>query len=160
MTFDARQFRDALGCFATGVSVVTSFNQQNEPLGVTVNSFSSVSLEPPLILFSLGHAGNHCQEYQQSGKFAVNILSDKQMHLCERFASPIEDRFSGVDHQIGENGAPVFEDSLSILECETFALQEAGDHLVFICRVTNVIAHTDEEPLLFYKGAFPRFPKA
>ncbi len=156
MTFDARQFRDALGCFATGVSVITSINQQNEPLGVTVNSFSSVSLDPPLILFSLGHGGNHCNEFKQSGKFAVNILSGSQMHLCERFASPIEDRFSDIEYTVGENGVPVFEDSLAILECETFALQEAGDHLVFICKVTNVVAQTEEPPLLFYKGSFPK----
>ncbi len=125
-------------------------------MGVTVNSFSSVSLEPPLILFSLGHGGSHCQEYSQSGKFAVNILSSQQMHLCERFASPIEDRFNGVDHNIGENGAPVFENCLAVLECETYAIQEAGDHKVFICQVTNVEAHTEEDPLLFYKGAFPK----
>lgn len=124
-------------------------------MGVTVNSFSSVSLEPPLILFSLGHNGNHCQEYKLSGKFVVNILSDKQMHLCERFSSPIEDRFNGVDYVTGENGMPVFEESLATLECETFVAQEAGDHIVFICRVTNVTAHTEEEPLLFYKGSFP-----
>lgn len=78
------------------------------------------------------------------------------MHLCERFASPIEDRFSDIEYSVGENGVPVFEDSLAILECETFALQEAGDHLVFICKVTNVVAQTEEPPLLFYKGTFPK----
>jgi len=155
MTFDARQFRDALGCFATGVSVVTSYNQQKEPMGVTVNSFSSVSLDPPLILFSLAHTGNHCQEFKVSGKFAVNVLSTHQKDLCDRFASPKEDRFKGVEYELGENECPVFEESLSVLECEIFALQEAGDHLVFICRVTNVHAKTDEKPLLFYKGGFP-----
>jgi len=156
MTFDARQFRDALGCFATGVSVVTSYNRQNEPMGVTVNSFSSVSIDPPLILFSLAHTGNHCQEFKVSGKFAVNILSSSQMDLCNCFASPKENRFDGVAHTLGENGTPVFEGCLAVLECETFALQEAGDHLVFICRVTNVRAKTEVSPLLFYKGNFPK----
>ncbi len=155
MTFDAREFRDALGCFATGVSVITSYNQQNEPMGVTVNSFSSVSIDPPLILFSLAHNGNHCQEFKVSGKFSVNVLSTKQKELCDRFATPLEDRFNGVDYELGENGTPIFEESLSVIECENFALQEAGDHLVFICRVTNVHSKTEEKPLLFYKGGFP-----
>ncbi|GLQ06451.1 flavin reductase family protein [Sneathiella chinensis] len=155
MTFDARTFRDALGCFATGITVVTSLNGEREPMGITVNSFNSVSLDPPLVLFSLGHTGNHCQEFRESGVFAINILSDEQKHLCDRFASPKEDRFNGVPHILGENGSPVFEDSLAVFECETFKTVEAGDHLIFICRVTNVAVDTSRSALLFHKGQFP-----
>jgi len=155
MTFDARKYRDALGCFATGITVVTSMKDGVEPLGITVNSFGSVSLDPPLVLFSLGHTGNHCQEFQDSGKFAINILSESQRHLCDRFASPLEDRFSGVSHLTGENGCPVFEGSLAVFECETYATHEAGDHLIFICRVTNVTSDSSQSALLFHKGDFP-----
>ena len=155
MTFDAREFRDALGCFATGITVVTSMKDGNEPLGITVNSFSSVSLEPPLVLFSLGYTGNHCQEFRESGAFAINILSCDQKSLCDRFASPQDDRFRGVPHVIGENGSPVFEDSLAVIECETWQTVEAGDHLIFICRVTNVTTQTEKQALLFHKGLFP-----
>ncbi len=155
MTFDAREFRNALGCFATGIAVVTSMKEGGVPLGITVNSFSSVSLEPPLILFSLGHTGNHCQEFKESGKFAVNILSATQKDLCDRFASPQPDRFTGIDYDPGENGSPVFGNSLAVIECETWKAVEAGDHLIFICQVTNVVTHDEKTALLFHKGTFP-----
>ncbi len=155
MTFDARDFRDALSCFATGITVVTSMKSGEEPLGITVNSFSSVSLDPPLVLFSLGHTGNHCQEFRESGTFAINILSSEQKALCDRFASPQDDRFRGVPHKAGENGSPVFDDSLAVIECETWQTVEAGDHLIFICRVTHVTTQADKQALLFHKGSFP-----
>ncbi|MCG8492224.1 MAG: flavin reductase family protein [Sneathiellales bacterium] len=155
MTFDAREFRNALGCFATGITVVTSMKDGIEPLGITVNSFSSVSLEPPLVLFSLGHTGNHCQEFKESAVFAINILSSEQKDLCDRFASPKDDRFKGVTHQIGENGSPVFEQSLAVIECETHQTVEAGDHLIFICKVTNVTTRSEKKALLFHRGNFP-----
>lgn len=155
MTFDAREFRDALGCFATGITVVTSMKDGINPIGITVNSFSSVSLDPPLVLFSLGHTGNHCQEFKETGVFAINILSSEQKDLCDRFASPTDDRFKDVVHQIGENGSPVFEQSLAVIECETHQTVEAGDHLIFICKVTNVTTHTEKQALLFHKGSFP-----
>jgi flavin reductase (DIM6/NTAB) family NADH-FMN oxidoreductase RutF len=155
MTFDSQQFRDALGGFATGVTVITSYSLDQKPIGITVNSFSSVSLDPPLILFSLGHKGNHCQEFQQYGKFAVHILGDEQGPLCELFASPKEERFSDVTYDLGENGSPVLAGSIGVLECETHQLVEAGDHLIFICRVTNVQTDPSKKPLLFFKGGFP-----
>mgnify|MGYP003639444223 FL=1 len=138
MSFNAREFRNALGCFATGITVVTSRSATDEPLGVTVNSFSSVSLDPPLVLFSLAHVGGHCQEFLSSGKFAVYILTPEQRHLSDRFSMARDDRFDGIDHYICENGSPAFEKSLAVFECETYTVHEAGDHAVFICRVTNV----------------------
>ena len=154
MSFNAREFRNALGCFATGITVVTSRSAADEPLGVTVNSFSSVSLDPPLVLFSLAHVGGHCQEFLASGKFAVNILTPAQRHLSDRFSMALEDRFDGIDHYIGENGCPAFADSLAVFECETYAVHEAGDHAVFICRVTNVIMGVENKALLFHKGQY------
>ena len=154
MSFDAREFRNALGCFATGITVVTSKGASGEPLGVTVNSFSSVSLDPPLVLFSLAHVGGHCQEFLSSGKFAVNILTPDQRHLSDRFSMNRDNRFEGIDHLVGENGSPVFESSLAVFECETHAVHEAGDHAVFISKVTNVIMADKEEALLFHKGQY------
>ncbi|MAZ04245.1 MAG: hypothetical protein CMN56_14020 [Sneathiella sp.] len=154
MSFDAREFRNALGCFATGITVVTSRSATDEPLGVTVNSFSSVSLDPPLVLFSLAHVGGHCQEFLSSGKFAVNILTPEQRHLSDRFSMAHDDRFDGVDHYVCENGCPAFGESLAVFECETYAVHEAGDHAVFICRVTNVIMGEENKALLFHKGQY------
>lgn len=154
MSFDAKEFRNALGCFATGITVITSRAADNEALGVTVNSFSSVSLDPPLVLFSLAHVGGHCSEFRAAGKFAVNVLTPEQRHLSDRFSITREHRFDGVDFEIGENGCPVFSDSLAVFECETFAIHDGGDHAVFVCRVTHVRMGQDEKALLFHKGQY------
>jgi len=154
MTFDAKEFRNALGCFATGITVVTSRSAAAEPLGVTINSFSSVSLDPPLVLFSLARVGGHCQEFINAGKFAVNVLTPDQRALSDRFASARENRFEGIEFKAGENGCPVFSNSLSVFECETFAVHDGGDHAVFICKVTNVVSGEDNEALLFHKGQY------
>jgi flavin reductase (DIM6/NTAB) family NADH-FMN oxidoreductase RutF len=154
MTFDAREFRNALGCFATGITVVTSRNGDGDPLGVTINSFSSVSLDPPLVLFSLARVGGHCQEFRTTGKFAVNILTPDQKPLSDRFSSTRDNRFEGINYEAGENGCPVFAGSLCIFECDTFAVHDGGDHDVFICRVTNVVSSEREEALLFHKGQY------
>lgn len=98
MTFDAKEFRNALGCFATGITVVTATNANDEPLGVTINSFSSVSLDPPLVLFSLARVGGHCQEFITAGKFAVNILTPIQQQLSDRFSMARDNRFEGIDY--------------------------------------------------------------
>lgn len=155
MTFDVQKFRNALGRFATGITVVTSKKSGEEPIGITVNSFSSVSLEPPLVLFSLGQSGHHCQEFLEAGAFAINVLSADQRHLCDRFASPLEDRFEGIPYEVGENGSPTFKDCLAIFECKIYATHEAGDHLIFVCEVTNVISEGESNALLFHKGNFP-----
>jgi len=154
MSFDARDFRNAMGCFATGVTVVTSHNRVGEPLGVTVNSFSSVSLDPPLILFSLALVGGHCQEFLSSGQFAVNILTPEQRPLSERFSTPRENRFENIDYVLGENGSPIFPESLAVFECSTHAAHDAGDHTVFICRVTHVHMSERDSALLFHKGQY------
>ncbi len=155
MTFNAKKFRDALGLFATGITVVTSMKNGSEPIGITVNSFSSVSLDPPLVLFSLAISGTHCQEFKETGVFAINVLSADQRHLCDRFASPLEDRFDGITYSTGENGSPVFKECLSIFECNIYATHEAGDHLIFVCEVTNIVSESDSNALLFHKGSFP-----
>ena len=154
MTFDAKEFRNALGCFATGITVVTSLSAEQEPLGVTVNSFSSVSLDPPLVLFSLAHVGGHCQEFKTTGKFTVNILTPEQRHLSDRFSMTRDNRFEGIDFASGENGCPVFTDSLAVFECEAFNVYEAGDHTIFICKVTHVSMGEDGQALLFHKGQY------
>lgn len=154
MSFDARDFRNAMGCFATGVTVVTSHSRDGEPLGVTVNSFSSVSLDPPLILFCLANVGGHCQEFRASGRFAVNILTPEQRSLSERFSTPRENRFENIDYELGENGSPIFPDSLAIFECASHAVHEGGDHTIFVCRVSAVRMNDTKRALLFHKGRY------
>ncbi len=156
MTFDSRLFRDVMGSFATGVTVVTSTSQKGEPLGITVNSFSSVSLEPPLVLFCLGYDGNHCREFQESESYAIHILADDQGDICGRFASPMDNRFNGIDHtKAGEESAPVIPGCAAVIECQQHQLIEAGDHLIFLCAVTNLQVDMEKKPLLYYRGGFP-----
>ncbi len=156
MTFDSRQFRDAMGSFATGVTVVTSTSKNGSPMGITVNSFSSVSLDPPLVLFCLGYEGNHCREFIESGQYAIHILAEDQGELCQRFASPIENRFEGVEYRKGSGGdAPVFDGSIAVIECRQQQLIEAGDHMIFLCNVTDLEVNMEKKPLLYYRGGFP-----
>jgi flavin reductase (DIM6/NTAB) family NADH-FMN oxidoreductase RutF len=154
MTFDAIDFRNALGCFATGITVVTAQTADQQPLGVTINSFSSVSLDPPLVLFSLARVGGHCQEFISAGKFAVNVLAQHQRSLSDRFSMARDNRFEGIDYELGANGCPVFPGSLVVFECETFEVHDGGDHAVFICKVTHVMAGEEEPALIFHRGQY------
>lgn len=154
MSFDSRQFRNALGRFATGITVVTGLDEQGEPLGVTVNSFSSLSLDPPLVLFNLARTGGHCAEFEKAGKFNVNVLNGHQQELSERFSTARENRFEGIAYSIGENGCPVFEDSLAVFECSAYATHDGGDHVIFVGRVTSMLANDHEKSLIYYKGQY------
>lgn len=154
MSFDSRQFRDALGRFATGITVVTMLGKNSMPLGVTVNSFSSLSLEPPLILFSLARKGGHCAEFEQAGQFSVNVLNGHQQELSDRFSSAMDNRFNGIQYTAGENGCPVFEDSLAVFECAAHATHDGGDHVIFVGRVTSMLTNDREKSLIYYKGEY------
>jgi flavin reductase (DIM6/NTAB) family NADH-FMN oxidoreductase RutF len=152
---DPAAFRQLLGCFPTGVAVITTRGADGRPAGLTCNSFSSVSLEPPLVLFSLRKASKLVDTFRGAGGFAINILTQKQDGLSGRFASSrIEDKFEGVAWHEGELGLPVLQDCLASFECTTFSCHEAGDHLVFIGEVRHMTAGAQEPALVFYKGAY------
>ncbi|MBT2325235.1 flavin reductase [Variovorax paradoxus] len=148
-------FRQLLGCFPTGVAVITTRTPDGQPAGLTCNSFSSVSLEPPLVLFSLRKASRLLDTFEQAEGFAINILSERQDALSGRFASSkIDDKFEGVAWRPGLLGMPLVDDCLASFECSVFARHEAGDHLVFIGEVKNMIAGGADQALVFYKGAY------
>lgn len=149
-------FRQLLGCFPTGVAVITTRGPDGRPAGLTCNSFSSVSLEPPLVLFSLRKASRLLETFQRAEGFAINILSQRQDALSGRFASSrIEDKFAGVDWYPGRLGMPIVGESLASFECSVFACHEAGDHYVFIGEVKHMAGGpADHQALVFYKGAY------
>lgn len=152
---DTAHFRQLLGCFPTGVAVITTRTAAGEPAGLTCNSFSSVSLDPPLVLFSLRKASKLVEVFRGAEGFAINILSQKQEGLSSRFASSrIEDKFEGVDWQPGELGLPVLADCLAGFECTPFACHDAGDHYIFIGEVRHLRAGAADQALVFYKGAY------
>jgi flavin reductase (DIM6/NTAB) family NADH-FMN oxidoreductase RutF len=148
-------FRQLLGCFPTGVAVITARAADGRPVGLTCNSFSSVSLEPPLVLFSLRKASKLLGTFRDAEGFAINILSEKQDALSGRFASSrIEDKFEGVDWHAGALDLPVIGDCLASFECSTYACHAAGDHVVFIGEVRHMSGGASDHALVFYKGAY------
>lgn len=151
---DPRVLREALGCFATGVTIVTCRDDSAEPCGVTVNSFNSVSLEPPLVLFSLARSLNSVDAFQQSSHFAVNVLAAHQRSLSERFATALTDKWRDLPHRLGATGCPVLDDSLAMFECEGWHQYDGGDHVIFVCRVLRVWRDSRYQPLLFFRGAY------
>ncbi|MEO9515184.1 MAG: flavin reductase family protein [Paracoccaceae bacterium] len=150
---DPRELRNVLGCFATGVCVVTTVGDEGRPVGMTINSFSSVSLDPPLILWSIGLNTPSRSAFQSHGSFAIHIMSDTAKDTSLKFARPSDEKFNGIDWKQGLNGVPVLNDALAVLECKVENQIISGDHEIFIGRVLR-IDQSEGEPLLFHKGGF------
>lgn len=134
--FDPRALRDAFGAFATGVTVVTANDTAGKPIGFTANSFTSVSLDPPLLLVCLARTSRNYATMTGATHFAVNILSETQKDVSNTFARPVEDRFAAVDWRKGPSGCPVFSQVAAWFECAMQDLIEAGDHVIMVGRVT------------------------
>ncbi len=155
MTFDQREFRNAVGCFATGVTVVTTLDKEGDRVGITANSFSSVSLDPPLVLFCVDAKINSFEAFENCDNFNINILSEDQIGLSNAFARSSEDKWDGIEHAFGDNGCPIFENSIAVLECDKHAIYSAGDHLIIVGQVTKIANKTvDCPPLLYFNGAY------
>lgn len=154
MTLDIAEFRKALGCFATGITVVTSRRPNGPPLGLTVNSFNSVSLAPPLVLFSLDRSNEKAAEFEASGFFAVNVLSEHQQDVSVRFSTDPDNRWENFDWSEMETGAPVIDGCLATFDCRTYAVHDGGDHLIFLGEVIAMQTTSAGEPLLYYRGRY------
>jgi flavin reductase (DIM6/NTAB) family NADH-FMN oxidoreductase RutF len=160
--FSDRDFRDALGLFATGVVVITSAGDAGDNgdrsgyLGATVSSFSSVSLDPPLILFSIGRQSKAFAAWQSVDKFAVNILSENQSAISTRFARALTDKWDGVSVCPGLEGVPLLSDALAWIECRSYAKYDGGDHLIMVGEVLSLTARSgaDTRPLVFFGGKY------
>jgi flavin reductase (DIM6/NTAB) family NADH-FMN oxidoreductase RutF len=154
MNFDARTFRNALGSFATGVTVVTSIGPDGEPLGFTANSFNSVSLDPPLVLFSLDRGAYSLKAFEAAGLFAINVLSEEQESLSSAFARGRANKWDGVRYEAWETGCPILLDALANFECKTTSMHDGGDHVIFVGRVLRLHVVNHGRPLLYYRGAY------
>ena len=150
---DTRAFRRALGNFATGVTVVTAADASGRKGGVTANSFNSVSLDPPLILWSIDKRSTSHAVFEAATHFAVNVLAADQIDLSNNFARPREDRFAEIEYQAGAGGAPVLADCSARFECEKYQQVDGGDHWIMIGKV---VAFDDcgRSPLLYHQGAY------
>lgn len=148
-----RRFRDTLGRFCSGVTVVTSVSD-GEPVGMTCQSFSSVSLHPPLVMFVPAKTSRAWSAIHRSGHFTVNFLTNDQRDLSTLFATRGADKFAGVDWDPGSTGAPVLGGTLGHITCTIHAVHEVGDHYIVVGRVQDLQVGTDTDPLLFFRGAY------
>ena len=151
--FDSRDFRRALGQFATGVTIVTARNKRGRCIGLTVNSFASVSLKPPLVLWSLGRASTEYPDFTKSKHFAINVLASDQHHLSRRFSSQIPDRFAELDCSDTLHGCPLIQGATAHFICRVVRKFSGGDHLIFLGQVIHY-RYRDGEPLIFHSGRY------
>jgi flavin reductase (DIM6/NTAB) family NADH-FMN oxidoreductase RutF len=152
---DADEFRRVLGQFATGVTIITAVDD-GEPVGVAANSFTSVSLDPPLVLFCVARTSSTWPRIERARKFAVNILGEHQEDLCQLFATKGADRFGQIDWHDGVGGSPVLHETLAYLDCEFWAEYDGGDHIIVVGRVLDLGVDRDAGPLLFFSGSYGR----
>ena len=153
-TFSSAQFRTALGMFATGVTIVTARTQEGELVGLTANSFNSVSLDPPLVLWSLSRAAASLPAFQAGSHYAINVLGADQQALALRFASKNIDRFADVAFVDGAGGAPILAGAAATFECFNRSRYEEGDHVIFVGEVERCTRREGASPLLYHGGKF------
>jgi flavin reductase (DIM6/NTAB) family NADH-FMN oxidoreductase RutF len=152
---DARALRNAFGYYTTGVVVVTTTAPDGRKVGVTVNSFTSVSLDPPLVLFCLLNSANSYRTWEQARHFTMNVLTAGQQRVSNAFARPSCDPWDDVRHHMGANGCPVLLDAATSLECELHGHFPGGDHLIIVGRVAALHAGPEHPvPLAFYRGKY------
>lgn len=147
------EFRRACGRFATGVAIAGAMDANGVPHGLTVNSFSSVSLEPPLILICLGHAIARIDVFREARTFGLSVLRNNQREISERFAERIDNRFDGLPWRCGETGAPLLEGALAQIECVTVRRVTAGDHDIFVAEMLAAEVY-EGEPLIYYASTY------
>ncbi|BAL27102.1 flavin reductase family protein [Azoarcus sp. KH32C] len=150
---DSRELRNALGHFATGVTVVTTRNAAGAPIGVTINSFASLSLDPPLILWSLAKKSHSLAAFEAAPHFAVHVLAADQRALSDRFARSSDDKFADVRASSGLGDVPLLPHCAAVFQCSVEHCYDGGDHMIVVGRVQR-FATDDRPPLLFYRGRY------
>lgn len=153
---DPRDLRNALGTYGTGVTIITATAADGKPYGITCNSFASVSLNPPLVLWSLGSYSSSLTAFQNASHFTVHVLGTSQQALANKFAKSSEDKFAGLDWTPGLGNAPVLAESVANFQCRSVNRYYGGDHVIFLGAV-EAYAYNASEPLLFARGTYGRF---
>ena len=156
MAPDPATMRTVLGHFATGVAIITAVDG-GEPVGMACNSFTSVSLDPQLVMFCAAKSSSTWPRIQAAQKWAANILAEDGEQVCRLFAEKGADRFAKIAYGTGRSGAPILDDAIAYVDCETVAEHDAGDHLLVVGKVVELGYAADGKPLLFYRGGYGRF---
>lgn len=154
MSFDSREFRNALGTFSTGVCVVTANPEGGEPVGMTVNSFAAVSLDPALVLWSLQNDSDCAAIFEKTDQFAINILANDQVDLSNHYATKGEHLLVAEHFHLGASGIPILQGAITHFECDIWARYPGGDHRILVGEVTAMDSIPDKQPLLFSAGQY------
>ena len=156
---DPIQLRNAFGAFVTGVTVVTCSDSHGKAVGMTVNSFSSVSLDPPMCLWSVAKTATNFSAFRETSHFSIHILNSDQEQVSRHFSSKSDNKFFDVTHKIGLGNTPLLSDFSARFECEVEHCYEGGDHLILVGNIIDFDTF-DKEPLAFYKGQYGKFVTA
>ena len=151
---DTKKFRTALGLFPTGVAVVTGLSSKQEAMGMTINSFTSVSLEPPLILWCVNHKSMGYKHYCTMRHFVINILSKNQIELSNRFAQRGIDKFAKINYETNSHGVPILKDCCATFHCKLWKLYHGGDHTIIVGEVMEFHYNRSLEALVFSRGEY------
>jgi flavin reductase (DIM6/NTAB) family NADH-FMN oxidoreductase RutF len=154
---DGATFRRVLGHYPTGVCVVTAIAADGAPVGLAIGSFTSVSLDPPLVAFFPDRRSSSWPRIQAAGKFCANVLASDQEAVCRRFASKSADKFADISHRVSANGSPILDGVVAWIDCDLHAVHEAGDHDIALGRVKELEVESEAGPLLFFQGGYGEF---
>ena len=148
------EFRRVVGSFATGVTIITTVTEEGEAIGLTANSFSSVSLDPPLVLFSLARKLHSHTAFESANHFSISVLHEGQLPLAKQFAVSLGEKWKDVEFEMGTYGCRLISQAAATLECEKYAIYDGGDHVIYLGRVLRIAANGEKNPLLFWRGKF------
>jgi flavin reductase (DIM6/NTAB) family NADH-FMN oxidoreductase RutF len=151
---DGATFRRVLGHYPTGVCVVTAIEADGTAVGMAIGSFTSVSLDPPLVAFFPDRRSTSWPRIRAAGRFCANVLASDQQAVCRRFATSGGDRFADISHRVSANGSPILDGVVAWIDCDLHAVHEAGDHFIVLGRVKGLEVENARAPLLFFQGAY------
>ena len=154
---DPADFRQVLGSYPTGVCAITALSGDGTPVGMVVGTFTSVSLDPPLVGFLPDKKSSSWPTIEKTGRFCVNVLGSDQQHVCRQIAAKGPDKFVGVDYALSEHDLPILAQSIAVIECSLHSVSEAGDHLFVLGKVLRMEVKRDEDPMLFHRGRYGGF---
>lgn len=155
MNIEPKDFRDTVGCFATGITIITTVEPDGSPVGLTANSFTSLSLDPPMVLFCLDYKVASFDAFQAGAHFAVNILSTGQQDLSNRFAKSGPEKWDGIAFDTWDTGSPILPGCVASMECKVASINEGGDHVIIVGEVVRMErAGGDVMPLLYFRGGY------
>jgi 3-hydroxy-9,10-secoandrosta-1,3,5(10)-triene-9,17-dione monooxygenase reductase component len=156
-SIDAARFRAVLGSYPTGVSAITAIGEDGQPVGMIVGTFTSVSLDPPLVGFLPDRSSTSWPQIESAGRFCVNVLASNQQEVCRSVSAKGADKFVGVEFAVSDHGLPVIANAIATIECTIHSVTDAGDHFFVLGNVLHLEAKHDDDPMLFHRGRYGGF---